>query len=350
MYEQALKSCERSISSSKGAILTESKLQKTILFALNYSINDFISTADSLWTNMIMRNQNDIFTTIDLSIGIIYLISKRYCSNRDFIDELNNLKYLEQTLITRLTENKLVGKAINSDFTNLLIWTVTYASMDYDSFDMVLYWFLYINGDLESLAGSIDNIQIFMKMSNQMHHEHKPGKSLMGDILYNVIQGTICKYLGFYRVAKIDHLNGEPAPLSKSFYISALSFDRLNDVSCLEISKRIYFELSELECLCFNNWTNGFDYIKQALQDRSDGERLLSMSLTSSINPAKPSFAKRKDAAKTEQSYIETGNLRFNSDWEKDFVFDKEFQDRILDQKCKNSHYYIQEKLEKRSK
>ncbi|KAJ3270754.1 hypothetical protein HDV01_007446 [Terramyces sp. JEL0728] len=273
----------------------------------------------TIWKKFIENEDSNDLLNLDLSTGL-------------FLCALNGYAGDQSAAISRIEQINLeISKSLTNKYLSLRLnlpgviklekatinWCLEVRRVE----PIVIYWLLYIRGELCSIAGSRSCIPILINLAIKLNVDYDSSgfKSPALNAMYRLVLATLLKYLVVHKVEVISHFTtvytyDKLSDLVSILYSEGISIAKElpHSHKSLGIYHRLLFEFAEFHCIYFRNWNEAQSLLRDCLSDISTANTHVRSRSTSKA-PNLPSFARPHDQRRPSKS-LSGAQLSLGSD------------------------------------
>ncbi|KAJ3320555.1 hypothetical protein HDV06_005178 [Boothiomyces sp. JEL0866] len=321
LIDFAQSNCARNLKITNDVFSGHFQFEMAIMHCLKQEYKEAEQIFGAVWKKYLDHEDSAQLLDLDHSSGLLLCAIEGYRGNQKAA--ISRMEKIHLELSKALT-NKYLSLRLNLPSVIKLekatiSWCLELRRVD----TLLIYWLLYIRGELSSIAGSRSCIPILINMSIKLNidYESSESKSSTLNSIYNLVLGTLLKYLVIHKVEVISHFSAiytyeKLSDLVSNLYIEGITIakDLPSTHKSLSIYHHLLFENAEFQCTYLRNWNEAQTLLKECLSDISTSSNGHVRSRSNTKSPSIPSFARPHDQRRPSSRSISGPQLSVGSD------------------------------------
>ncbi|KAJ3312685.1 hypothetical protein HDV04_002829 [Boothiomyces sp. JEL0838] len=310
LIDFAQSNCARNLKVTNDIFANHFKFEMATMHCLKQEYKEAQQIFDEIWKKYLEHEDSSQLVDLDHSSGLFLSAIDGYLG-----DQIAALRRLEKI-------NLELSKALTNNVIKLEKATISWCLENRRVDPLVIYWLLFIRGELSSIAGSRSCIPILINLAIKLNIDYTGSefKSNTLNAMYRLVLATLLKYLVIHKVEAISHFSDiytcdKLSDLVSNLYTEgiAIAKDLPYTHKNLGIHHQLLFEFAEFHCTYLRNWNEAHSFMKDCLSDISNTNNHV-RSRSTSKSPNVPSFARPHDQRRTSSRSFSGQPLSVGSD------------------------------------
>ncbi|KAI8895420.1 hypothetical protein BC833DRAFT_567477 [Globomyces pollinis-pini] len=266
-YDYSFSVCQNLIALETCTYTQQARYELAVLYIQTQNFTEASAILGVLW-NM-----------VDVSLVTLLLVGVQLLNLSEDVDQKIMDRLQLQIVPHVVNEFTVYQMGVSSTIKTIRKWLGIYD--DALIRPMLLYWFLYYQKDLASLASSRGSIPLLINLAVTLDttfrdlKQHPP----MSTIIHGLVLGTLVKYLAIHQVDTVTYFSDRYptmrlGDISRQCYRSAMT--ALVDLEdTYGIQYYVWYEYSELESIVFGENQAALDLIHRCVPEEMEEDRLM---------------------------------------------------------------------------